>query len=57
MTAENESTRGKNRAGATVSNINLTWTRLGVNPSLHGDRPATERLKHDVTVTGRRLNA
>jgi hypothetical protein len=39
----------KNRAGATVPNINLTWTRLGVNPSLHGDRPATERLKHDVT--------
>jgi hypothetical protein len=37
MTGENGSTRRKSYHSATVSTMNLTWTGLGLNPSLHGD--------------------
>jgi hypothetical protein len=28
---------------------NSTWTDLGANPGLHGERPATNRLRHGMT--------
>jgi hypothetical protein len=36
----------KSVPSATWSIINLTWTKLGSNPALSGERPATNRLNH-----------
>jgi hypothetical protein len=44
LTGENRSTRGKNCSSATLSTTNPTWTDPGSNPSLRGERPATNRL-------------
>jgi hypothetical protein len=43
LSGENRSTRGKTCPSATLS-TNLTWTDLGSNPGLRGERPATDRL-------------
>jgi hypothetical protein len=48
----NETGRGKQKywgktcPSATLSTTNLTWTDLGSNPGLRGERPATNRLSH-----------
>jgi hypothetical protein len=39
-------TRRKTCPSATLSTTNLTWTYLGSNPGLRGERPATNRLSH-----------
>ena len=43
---ENRSTRRKICPSATLSTTNPTWTGLGVNPGLRGERPTTNRLGH-----------
>jgi hypothetical protein len=45
-TWENRSNRGKTCPSATLSTTNPTWTDLGSNPGLRGERPATNRLSH-----------
>jgi hypothetical protein len=42
MTGEIRSTRRKTCRVPTTTN--LTWTGLGSNPTLHGERPETERM-------------
>jgi len=32
----------------TLYKINFTWTAMGSNPGLHGDRPARNRLSHGM---------
>jgi hypothetical protein len=46
LTGENRSTRRETCLSATLSTINPTWTNLGSNPGLRGERPATNRLSH-----------
>jgi hypothetical protein len=48
---ENRRTRRKTCPSATLSTTNPTWTDLGVNPGLCGERPATNCLSH-VTAKG-----
>jgi hypothetical protein len=50
LTGENRSTRGKTCPSATSSTTNPTWTNLGSNPNLRGERPATNRLTHDTAI-------
>lgn len=38
--------RGVNRNISTSSTTNRTWTGLGANPGLHGERPASNRLSY-----------
>jgi hypothetical protein len=49
----NEIDRGKPTTcpNATLSTTNLTWTDLGSNPGLRGERPATNRLSHGTAYT------
>jgi hypothetical protein len=49
VTRGNQSTRWNTCPSATLSTTNLTWTGLGSNPSLRGERPATNRLSHRTT--------
>jgi hypothetical protein len=51
LTRENRSTRGKTGPAATLSTTNLTWTDLGSNPGLDGERPTTNRLSHGTAKT------
>jgi hypothetical protein len=37
---------GENLPSATLSTTNPTWIVLGANPSLRGERPATNSLSH-----------
>jgi hypothetical protein len=39
---------GKNYPSVTLSTTNPTWTDLGSNPRLRGERPATNHLRHDT---------
>jgi hypothetical protein len=43
-------TRRKTCPSATLSTTNLTWTDLGSNPGLRGERPATNRLSHGTVI-------
>jgi hypothetical protein len=42
----NRSTRGKTCPSATLSTTNPTWTDPASNPSLRGERAASNRLNH-----------
>jgi hypothetical protein len=46
LTGENRSTRGKTCPSATLSTTHPTWTDLGSNAGLRGERLATNRLSH-----------
>jgi hypothetical protein len=46
LKGENRGTRGKTCPSATLSITNPTWTDPGSNPSLRGERSATNRLSH-----------
>jgi hypothetical protein len=46
LTGENRNTWGKTCPSATLSTTNPTWTDLGSNSALRGERPATNRLSH-----------
>jgi hypothetical protein len=48
FTVENRSTRGKTSPSATLSTTNPTSTDAGSNPDLRSERPATNRLSHDM---------
>jgi hypothetical protein len=50
LTGENRSTRRKYCLSATLFTTNPTWTDPGSNPSLRGERPATNRLSHDTAM-------
>ena len=43
---ENRSTGTKTCPNATLSTTNLTWTDVGSNPGLRGERPGTDRLSN-----------
>jgi hypothetical protein len=43
---EEPTTRRKTCPSATLSTKNPTWSDLGSNPGLRGERPATNRLSH-----------
>jgi len=45
---ENRHARIKACPSGTMSAANLTWTDLGSNPELRGQRPATNRLIHGM---------
>jgi hypothetical protein len=52
LTGENIIPRRTICRSTTLSNTNSTWTNLGANPGLRGERPATNFLSHgkaDVT--------
>jgi len=42
--------QGINYPSATLSTTNPTWTGLGLNWGIHGERSATSCLSHDVAV-------
>jgi hypothetical protein len=42
VTGESQSTSGKTCPSATLSTENSTWTSLGINPGLDGERLVTE---------------
>ena len=42
------SEEGKNRATATLSTTNSTWTVLGLNKKLRDERPAIKNLNHGM---------
>jgi hypothetical protein len=44
LTGDNGSTCRETRASATLSTTNPTWTVLGLNLILGGERPVTDRL-------------
>jgi hypothetical protein len=46
LSGGNRRTRRKNYPSATLSTTNPTWTDLGANPGLRGERPVTSRLSH-----------
>jgi hypothetical protein len=46
LTGENGSTWGKTCPSAILSTTNPTWTDPGSNPTLRGERPATNRLSY-----------
>jgi hypothetical protein len=46
LTGENRSARCKTFRNATLSATNPTWTDMGSNPGLRGERPSTNRLSH-----------
>jgi hypothetical protein len=48
LTGENQNTRGKPYLSATLYTTNPTWTDLGSNPGLRGEKPATNRLSNDT---------
>jgi hypothetical protein len=50
LTGENRRTRGKTCPIATLSTTNPTWTDLGSNPSLRGERPAANRQSHGTAL-------
>jgi hypothetical protein len=50
LTGKNRSTRGKPCPSATLSTTNPTWTDLGSNPGLRGERPATNLLSHGTAL-------
>ena len=50
LTGENRSTQEKTCPSATLSTTNPTWTAPGSNPSLAGERPATNRLSHGTAL-------
>jgi hypothetical protein len=52
LSGENRSTRGKTCPSATSSTKNPTWTDPGSNPSLRGEKPATNRLSHGTALQG-----
>jgi len=45
---ESQSTGRKTYPRATLCTANPTWTDLGLNPGVRGERPATSRLSHDI---------
>jgi hypothetical protein len=49
---ENRSIRGKSCPSATLSTTNPTWTDLGSNPGLRGERSATNCLSHGTAYPG-----
>ena len=46
LTGENRRTERKTRPSAILFTTDPTWTDLGLNPDLRGERPATKRLSH-----------
>ena len=46
LKGENRSTGTKTCPNTTLSTTNLTWTDVGLNPGLRGERPGTDRLSH-----------
>jgi hypothetical protein len=52
LTGENRSTRSKACPSATLSTTDLMWTDLGSNLRFRGERPVTNRLRHDATFEG-----
>jgi hypothetical protein len=52
LTLGNRRTRRKTCPIATLSTKNPTWTDLGANPGLSGDRPATNRQIHGMAQAG-----
>ena len=46
LTGVNRNIDGKMSHIFTSSTTNLTWTGLGANPGLHGERPASNRLSY-----------
>jgi hypothetical protein len=57
LTREHRSTRGKTCSSATLPTTNPTWTELGSNPGLRGERPATNRLSHGTAFLPSRLSS
>jgi len=51
-----KSTLRKTCPSATLSTINLTWTDLGSNPGLRGERPATNRLSLTTAYSKMQIN-
>jgi hypothetical protein len=41
---------GEKPARYSLSTIYPTWTDLGANPDLRGERPATNHLSHGMTL-------
>jgi hypothetical protein len=52
LTGKTRSTWGKTCHSATLLTINHTWTDPGSNPTLRGDRPATNCLNHGTALLG-----
>jgi len=52
MTGEDRSTRRKICSSATLTTIKFTWTDVGFNPGLRGERLATNRLCHGTALIG-----
>ena len=42
--------RNRKYSGKNLSTTNPTWTDPGSKPSLHGGRPATNRLSHGTAL-------
>jgi hypothetical protein len=49
LTRKDRSTRSQIYLKVITCTRNRTWTGLGLNPGLRGDRPATNRLCHGTT--------
>jgi hypothetical protein len=50
LTGENRRTPGKACPSATLFTTNPTWTALGANPGLRGEKPSTNRLNYGTTL-------
>jgi hypothetical protein len=50
LTGENRSPRRRTCPRATLSTTNPTWTDLGSNPDLRGERLAANRLSHGTAL-------
>jgi hypothetical protein len=53
LTGENRRTRRETFPSATSSTTNPTWTTLGSNPGLSGEKPATNRLRYGPATLSR----
>jgi len=47
---EYRKTSDRDLSCGTLSTTNITWTYPGSNSDLRGERPATDRLSHGVTL-------
>jgi hypothetical protein len=51
LTGENRRTRRKTCTSATLSITNPTYTALGANKGLRDEKPATNYLRYDTTLS------
>jgi hypothetical protein len=51
LTGENQIIQRQSCPSATLHTTNPTWTDLGANPGLHGEKPAANHLSYGMDLS------